>query len=118
MYKEITSIEANNIIENRVPLGQFLLIDGDLFVGIDNSNGEAWTEEFKKKDDCVRWLAGEDLDELEDDGMITSTVIADLNDKVITVNKKSMSRLHTMTLVAIGAVIIAGVWKNILKVKK
>jgi hypothetical protein len=60
MYKEITSAEANNIIENREPRGHFLVKDGDLFIGIDNSTGDAWTEEFKKQGDCVDWLTGSD----------------------------------------------------------
>lgn len=112
MYKEITSVEADNIIENRIPRGQFLLKDGDLFVGIDNSTGDAWTEEFKKKDECVRWLAGEDLDELENDEIITPTVVSHKNSEVITINKKNMEKVHNMTLIVAGAVIIAGAWKN------
>jgi hypothetical protein len=29
-----------------------------LYVGIDNSNGDAWVEEFKTKEECFNWLRG------------------------------------------------------------
>lgn len=38
------------------PLGLFFLQEGDKFVGIDNSDGNAWTEEFPNKESCLRWL--------------------------------------------------------------
>lgn len=46
------------------PLGLFYLRDGDTVVGIDNSTGHAWVEEFKDLGTCKRWLEGEDLEEL------------------------------------------------------
>ena len=49
---------ASRIIETRQPLGLFLRRDGETYVGIDNSNGDAWTEEFKSEADCLLWLAG------------------------------------------------------------
>lgn len=42
------------------PLGLFYLQEGDKFVGIDNSDGNAWTEEFPDKESCLRWLRGEE----------------------------------------------------------
>ncbi len=46
------------------PRGRYYLQDGDKWVGIDNSTGEAWTEEFPSKRKCLRWLKGcERLDE-------------------------------------------------------
>lgn len=42
------------------PLGLFYLQEGDKFVGIDNSTGDAWTEEFADKEGCLRWLRGEE----------------------------------------------------------
>lgn len=46
------------------PRGRYYLQDGDKWVGIDNSTGEAWTEEFPTKRKCLRWLKGcERLDE-------------------------------------------------------
>ena len=41
------------------PLGLFYLQEGDKFVGIDNSGGDAWTEELPDKAGCLRWLCGE-----------------------------------------------------------
>lgn len=42
------------------PLGLFYLQEGDKFVGIDNSDGNAWTEEFPDKESCLRWLRREE----------------------------------------------------------
>lgn len=42
------------------PLGLFYLQEGDKFVGIDNSDGNAWTEEFLDKESCLRWLRREE----------------------------------------------------------
>lgn len=41
------------------PLGLFYLEEREKFVGIDNSTGDAWTEEFPDKESCIRWLTGE-----------------------------------------------------------
>lgn len=41
------------------PLGLFYLEEREKFVGIDNSTGDAWTEEFPDKESCLRWLTGE-----------------------------------------------------------
>jgi hypothetical protein len=60
--KEITQEEAEQIIETREPLGQFFKIENDLYIGIDNQTGNAWTEEFKSREDCFRWLYGEELE--------------------------------------------------------
>lgn len=38
------------------PLGQFIRKAGKKFVGIDNSDGDAWVEEFSSEAECVRWL--------------------------------------------------------------
>lgn len=62
MKKEITKIkpkDARSIIETRKPLGRFFLLDNDLYVGIDNSSGDAWVEEFETKEKCLSWLRGE-----------------------------------------------------------
>lgn len=42
------------------PLGLFYLKEGYKFVGIDNNDGNAWTEEFPDKESCLRWLIGEE----------------------------------------------------------
>lgn len=54
--KEITKGEAFKIIETKEPEGLFWLIDGDTFIAIDNSRGEAFVEEFNDKEECLQWL--------------------------------------------------------------
>lgn len=60
--QEITTDEAIKIIDTRFPLGLFYHRDGDIFVGIDNTTNEAWTEEFANIEDCRNWLNGEEKD--------------------------------------------------------
>lgn len=47
---------ALNIIENRMKKGLFYFNNENVYVGIDNSNGEAFTEEFSNESDCLNWL--------------------------------------------------------------
>ena len=58
--KKVTSEEADEIIEKRVPKGLFYTIssveDRKVYVGIDNSTGDAWTEDFKSLGACKRYL--------------------------------------------------------------
>ena len=42
------------------PLGLFYLQEGGKFVGTDNSDGNAWTEEFPDKESCLQWLRREE----------------------------------------------------------
>ena len=42
------------------PLGLFYLEERENFVGIDNSTGDAWTEEFPDRESCLRWLRREE----------------------------------------------------------
>ena len=53
---EITTQEALIIIESRWPLGLFYCRTGCLYTGIDNSTGEAWTEDFADEESCINWL--------------------------------------------------------------
>lgn len=57
--KAVTKEQASEIIETRTPTGCFYTKEGDLYIGIDNSDGNAWTEEFKTKKSCLKWLNGE-----------------------------------------------------------
>lgn len=63
--QEITKEEASEIIETRIPIGRFYLIENGLYIGIDNETGDAWTEQFKTIEECFRWLYGEDLEDEE-----------------------------------------------------
>ena len=65
--KEIRQDEARRLLmscneegEGYKPLGLFYLEEDGKFVGIDNSDGNAWTEEFWDKDSCLRWLNGKE----------------------------------------------------------
>lgn len=54
--KEITPDEAEAIITARHPLGLFVCKDQNKYVGIDNSDGDAWTEDFSTLKECLTWL--------------------------------------------------------------
>lgn len=57
--KEIGRGEARNILVERKPFGLFwFLDDSGIYVGIDNRSGEAYTEMFDSKDECLEWLNG------------------------------------------------------------
>jgi hypothetical protein len=65
---ELSKEDAHKMLRNEElgkyePIGLYYVQEGDVFVGIDNSNGDAWTEEFKKLIDCKRWLHGEEIPE-------------------------------------------------------
>lgn len=45
-----------DVIETREPQGLFLYDAGDKVIGVDNSTGDAWTEEFPDREKCLRWL--------------------------------------------------------------
>lgn len=49
---------AEKIIQERVPLGKFVYAEAGKVCGIDNSDGEAWTEEFETLAECLKWLDG------------------------------------------------------------
>ena len=57
----MNAIEASadfimNVIEQAKPIGKFYFIESGIYVSLDNSTGEAWTEEFKTKKEAVDWL--------------------------------------------------------------
>lgn len=47
------------VIENRFPCGCFLARDGDKWVAVDNTIYDAWTEEFSRRRQAIRWLRRE-----------------------------------------------------------
>lgn len=55
---EISKIEAYQVIDKRKPLGLFFLKEGEGYTGIDNLTGDAWTEEFATRAECIKWLKG------------------------------------------------------------
>lgn len=58
-YKYVSQKEAIEIIEHRGCRGMFVQESGNKIVGIDNSTGDAWTEEFDDLTECLKWLVGE-----------------------------------------------------------
>lgn len=59
--KMITSEQASTIIDTRIPFGLFYLLDDDVYIGIDNTTGDAWTEEFPNLCQCKKWLENPSL---------------------------------------------------------
>jgi len=55
--EKVTPEALREIIQTREPLGWFYAREGRrLYVGVDNSSGDAWTEEFRSLRHCKRWL--------------------------------------------------------------
>ena len=64
--KRVTSEEASSIIESRKPIGKFMVSNESEITGIDNTDGEAWTEDFQSEIKCVFWLVGGEKEEGDD----------------------------------------------------
>lgn len=58
-YKVVNHRKAEEIIRTRKPFGLFLEHDGEKYIGIDNSAGDAWVEEFDTAQKCLEWLLEE-----------------------------------------------------------
>jgi len=56
--KHVSPDFLGKVIKNRTPFGHFLTKEGRKWVAVDNSTGDAWTEEFTRKRQAVRWLRG------------------------------------------------------------
>jgi hypothetical protein len=56
MIRKIKPFYATVIINTRRPLGLFYHLNRGTYVGIDNSKGHAWTEEFPNLRQCKKWL--------------------------------------------------------------
>lgn len=54
--QEIQPEQADIIMETRQPLGLFYVRLASVYLGIDNSHGDAWTEAFSRLSQCKRWL--------------------------------------------------------------
>lgn len=57
--QRVSPEQLGDVIEHRVPLGLFLTKEGDWWVAVDNRDGDAWTEDFRRKRHAVRWLRDE-----------------------------------------------------------
>lgn len=56
--REVKQEESFEIITKREPRGLFWQKDGDIYVAIDNTTGDAWTQDFANYEDCLAWLQG------------------------------------------------------------
>ena len=56
--QRVSPTELIAVIDHRTPLGLFLTREGCTWIAVDNSTGDAWTEEFRWKWQAVRWLRG------------------------------------------------------------
>lgn len=53
----ITLEQGNEIIKDRMPLGQFVVSKGDKYYAIENQSGDAWVEEFKSLSKAEKYLS-------------------------------------------------------------
>ena len=56
--QRVSSAFLGRVIEQRTPYGLFLTKEGRKWVAVDNTTGDAWTEEFSRKHQAIRWLRG------------------------------------------------------------
>ena len=56
--QRVRSTFLGQVIEHHIPCGLFLAKEGRKWVAVDNTTGDAWTEEFSRKRQAVRWLRG------------------------------------------------------------
>lgn len=50
---------ARQIIETREPRGYFYTFENGIYTGIDNGTGDAWSEDFDSREECMKWLRRE-----------------------------------------------------------
>lgn len=55
---KVSGEELLSIIDTRKPTGLFYCKEGDIWVAVDNSTGDAWTEEFLSESSARAWLLG------------------------------------------------------------
>lgn len=56
--RELSKIQGYQVIDTRRPRGLFFVV-GSKVTGIDNRYGDAWTEDFDTKRECLKWLLDE-----------------------------------------------------------
>ena len=77
--KQVNLETALSIINTREPKGLFYVVEKDkdnhdIFVGIDNTTGDAWVEEFLVEIVCLNWLEGKfEIDDISDTSQQNTT---------------------------------------------
>ncbi|ABR48748.1 conserved hypothetical protein [Alkaliphilus metalliredigens QYMF] len=71
MIKKVRLKHISEIIDNREPIGLFYAVGIKIdstktnctmcYVGVDNSTGDAWAEDFRTEEECIAWLKQERL---------------------------------------------------------
>lgn len=65
--RRLTPYQASQLINGRLPeentneRGKYFTLDNDIWVGLDYSGSEGFVEEFNSKEDCLKWLEGEEI---------------------------------------------------------
>jgi len=67
--QKITSDALRQIIDTRQPLGLFYALADGVYTGVDNRDGNAWTEAFPDLRRCKRWLLNPHLSAGSDGAM-------------------------------------------------
>lgn len=68
LIQEVSPGRLGDVIELRVPLGLFLAKEGPFWVAVDNRDGDAWTEDFREKNQAIHWLLDENDAEYQQKG--------------------------------------------------
>lgn len=63
MVEWATLIKAAQLIDSwcngdKIPLSKWICKDDEKYIGIDNTDGQCWVEEFDTALECIKWLAG------------------------------------------------------------
>lgn len=58
MIHLVRKTTLEKIIDERKPVGLFLIRDAGVWVAVDNSTGDAWTEDFRHLLTAILWLRG------------------------------------------------------------
>jgi hypothetical protein len=116
--REVTAEQASSIIDTRRPLGLFYCLMAGAYIGVDNSGGYAWTEEFPTLQQCNLWLSDPYLtaeeinnmttdknifDTLHDEIMQSDLPEADKNRRLSLLLKASNRRINLLLVGATGA---------------
>ena len=56
--QRVSPEQVQKVIRQYAPYGCFLTREDGKWIAVDNSTGNAWTEEFRWKRAAVRWLHG------------------------------------------------------------
>lgn len=83
--QEVSNDRLQEIIEDPKKdsnYGSFYSKEGNLYVGVDNTTGDAWTEEFKDKDNLIKWLKREiEKDDIKEAKLTEDEIFFPLSEK-------------------------------------